>query len=356
MSQKVKVLLVGAAFSADLHMDAYSRCPELAQIVAICDKDISRVHSLAKRYGLSEYEAFEDYGQAIAAGGYDVVDVCLPNFLHCDVVIKALDAGFHAICEKPLAVTVAEGEKMLAAAQKANKHIYYAEEWLFAPSLLKALEIVEEGGIGAPVFYRGRECHSGSHSPFAQTIQYCGGGSMVHLGIHPIGFMLALKDRQWTELCAMTTGGLTHNMVQKTMEGEDWATCLIRFADGSTAVLEANYVTVGGMEDAVDIYGTQGCLHVDMTFTSPISCFSVPGLSYTVEKADVTTGWSRPAVDEKFNLGYVGEIRHFMECAAKNVEAKIGLRGVDGYEALKVVNYIYQSAKEGRTIYNPALK
>jgi predicted dehydrogenase len=355
MSKKVKVLLVGAAFSADLHMDGYSRCTDIAEIVAICDKDMSRIDSLAARYGLKGYKAYDNYEKAIEEVECDLVDICMPNFLHHDVALAAFKKGRDIISEKPLATTVEDAEEMVQAAGKAGKKIYYAEDWLFAPALNKALSIVEEGGIGKPMYIRARECHCGSHSPFAQTIKYCGGGSMVHLGIHPVGFMLALKDGKWTELVAMTSGGSESNFIHKKMEGEDWAACLIKFADGTSALLEANYVTMGGMEDVIDIYGTTGCLHVDLTFSSAISCYSIPGLSYTVEKAEITTGWSKPAVDEKFNLGYVGEIRHFMEACLKNEDAKIGLRGIDGLEALKVINLIYKSAKEGIKIVNGKL-
>jgi predicted dehydrogenase len=113
---------------------------------------------------------------------------------------------------------------------------------------------------------------------------------------------------------------------------------------------------MGGMEDVIDIYGTTGCMHVDLTFSSAINCYSIPGLKYTIEKAEITTGWSKPAVDEKFSLGYIGEIRHFMESCLNNQEAKIGLRGIDGLEALKVVSLIYKSAKEGVKIINNNLK
>ncbi|MDO8685889.1 MAG: Gfo/Idh/MocA family oxidoreductase, partial [Clostridiales bacterium] len=160
----------------------------------------------------------------------------------------------------------------------------------------------------------------------------------------------------WTELIAMTSGGLETNLIHRTMEGEDWSACMIKFEDGTSALLESNYVTTGGMEDVIDIYGEKGCLHIDLTFSSAINCYSMSGLSYTVEKAEITTGWSKPAVDEKFNLGYVGEIRHFMESCMKNEDAKIGLRGIDGLEALKVVNLIYKSAKEGRKIVNSSVE
>ncbi|HOS19066.1 MAG TPA: gfo/Idh/MocA family oxidoreductase, partial [Clostridia bacterium] len=79
-------------------------------------------------------------------------------------------------------------------------------------------------------------------------------------------------------------------------------------------------------------------------------------LDYTVEKAEITTGWSTPAVDEKYSLGYCGEINHFVDCALRGEDAKVGLRGVDGLETLKVINLIYKSAREGIRIGNEAPK
>ncbi len=351
--EKLRVLLIGAAFSADLHSDGYSRLPDKVQIVGICDRDTSRVEALAKRYGFTDYAVYDDYDTAIAQCECDLVDICMPNFLHHDVAIKALNAGHSIICEKPLATSVADAQDMVDTAARLGKHIYYAEDWLFAPAFRKAKSILESGQLGKPLYLRARECHSGSHSPFAQLLKYCGGGCMVHLGVHPVSFMLALKDNKWDSLTAMTSGGKEHNLVHDQMEGEDWAGAFMRFDDGTYATLEANYVTVGGMEDVLDIYCEQGCIHVDLSFSGPVKVFSIPGLDYTVEKAEVTTGWSTPAVDEKYSLGYCGEIRHFVECALAGCDAQVGLRGIDGLETLKVIHLIYQSAKDGTHIRNP---
>lgn len=354
--EKTRVLLLGAAFSADLHMDGYARIKDKAQIVAIADKDASRIKNLAERYGIEDYESYSSYEEAIEKVECDLVDICLPNFLHYDPAVRALKRGRNIICEKPIATKVEHAQEMVDLAKENSKHIYYAEDWLFSPAIKKAFSLVDEGGIGKPVFIRARECHCGSHSPFAQKIEYCGGGSMIHLGIHPVGLMLSLKNNEWTEISAMTSGGGENNLIHKGMEGEDWAVATMKFSDGSAAVLEGNYVTNGGMEDIIDIYGTQGCLHLDLTFTSAIKGYSIPGFDYTVEKAEVTTGWSRPAVDEKFNLGYVEEISYFIDCCRQDIEAGVGMRGEDGLEALKVVNYIYESARQGKTINNPSLE
>jgi len=356
MVDKVKVLLVGAAFSADLHADAYARIRDKAQIVGIVDRALDRIEALAERYGFTDYVAYDDFDKAIAEVECDIVDICMPNFLHHDVAIAALNRGRNIICEKPLATTVEDARDMVETAKQLGKHIYYAEDWLFAPAFRKAINIMQSGQLGKPLFIRARESHSGSHSPFAQSIKYCGGGCMVHLGAHPVSFMLAMKDNKWQELVAMTSGGGENNLVHRTMEGEDWAGALMRFTDGTVATLEANYVTTGGMEDMVDIYCEQGCIHVDLSFSGPVRCFSIPGLDYTVEKAEITTGWSTPAVDEKYSLGYTGEINHFMECAVAGTDAMVGLRGIDGLETLEVINLIYKSAREGTKITNKKME
>ena len=352
---KVKVLLVGSAFCADLHMDAFARFRDRVEIVGICSKDPGQIASLAAKYGIKGYAVHDDYMTAIDKVECDVVDICVPNFLHYEVCMAALDKKRPVICEKPLATTVEDGRAMLKKAEEVGKNIYYAEDWLFAPALRRALEIIEEGAIGNLQYIRARESHSGSHSPFTQTIKFCGGGSMLHLGIHPVAFVLALKGNRWTEVTAMKSGGLEKNIKHKKLEGEDWCTAVVRFDDGTVSTLEGNYIASGGMEDVIDFYGDKGRMHVDLGMSSAISCFSVPGVSYTVEKAEVTTGWSRPTVDEKYNLGYVGEIEHFLDCLRDGVPAKTGLRGQDGLEALELLFYIYQSANEGRVIRNPKI-
>ena len=356
MKNKLKVLLIGAAFSADLHADGYSRIPDKVEIVGICDKAADRVQALAERYGFEGYTFYDDFQTAIETCDCDLVDVCMPNFLHRDVAMAALAKNRDVICEKPLATTVEDARAIVEAAKKIGRHVYYAEDWLFAPAFRKALEILKSERLGKPLYIRARESHSGSHSPFAQTIKFCGGGCMVHLGVHPVSFMLALKNNEWTSLVGTTSGGLENNLVFKQMEGEDWATAVLQFSDGTYATLEANYVTVGGMEDIVDIYCEKGCIHVDLSFSGPVRCFSTEGLEYTVEKAEITTGWSTPAVDEKYNLGYTGEINHFVDCALDDRDAMVGLRGEDGLKALEVINLIYQSAREGRRITNPELE
>ena len=94
-------MIVGAAFSADLHADGYARIQQKVEIVAIVDKVLDRAHTLAKKYALKNYNSYDDFEIAITEVDCDMVDVCMPNFLHHPVTMAALKKGRNVICEKP---------------------------------------------------------------------------------------------------------------------------------------------------------------------------------------------------------------------------------------------------------------
>jgi predicted dehydrogenase len=148
----------------------------------------------------------------------------------------------------------------------------------------------------------------------------------------------------------MVNGGGDDNYVHKTNGGEDFSMGMMKFADGVHAFVEGNYITVGGMRDNVEIYGTEGNLCVDMTMGSPISLYSRPGVSYTIEKTDNTLGWSKPAVDEFYNLGYVHELAAFVDCVLGGAEPLWGCSADAGLACLEVITAMYQSAAEGRSV------
>jgi predicted dehydrogenase len=133
--------------------------------------------------------------------------------------------------------------------------------------------------------------------------------------------------------------------LHKDYSGEDWAAALMLMDRGTRALVEGNYITCGGMDDKVEIYGSEGNIHIDLTMGSPLTVYSRKGYNYAIEKTDFTYGWTRPAVDEFMSLGYVGEIAHFVGCVKNNVPAQPGTRGEDGFRALMAVLAIYQSAE-----------
>jgi len=345
---KVGIGIVGSKFAAGFHADSYLRY------------DKTELIAVAAVHGAEEFkqqwpvkEVYEDYRKMLERDDIQLISVCAPNFRHHEVVLAAARAKKNVVCEKPMATTSADAEEMVRVCEQEGVHLFYAEDWLFAPALIRALEVIGEHGIGDLLYLKARETHNGSHSPYAKKKSTCGGGSLIHLGIHPLAFavyVLGGPDNPVVEVTGKTTKGLEHNFVHKEFEGEDWGVGILRFADGRFAFIEGNYITVGGMDDVVDFYGKDGRITVNLTFGSCLDVYSRKGYKYAIEKADFTYGWTKPAVDEFLNLGYVTELRYFVDCVLKDQPPKYGVDGKMGLTCMKLIEALYQSASEDRTI------
>ena len=346
MSNRTGIGIVGAQFAGRFHAQIWRTLAD-AQVVAIADLSAEACEAFNADHG--PMRIYTDLDSLLMDPDIEVVDLCVPNFLHARMAVAAMEAGKHVICEKPFATTLADAELVLKAQQRTGARYFYAEDWIFAPALVRAQQIIEEGGIGRPLFLKGKECHNGSHSRFAKTIEYCGGGSIIHVGIHPIGYFYHLMGMP-ERVTGCCSGGLDGNFIHTDFEGEDWGIAVLHYPGGQRAVVEGNYITSGGMDDRIEVYGTEGVIKVDLTFGSPLSVFSKPGISYAVEKAEFTQGWTRPAVNENESLGYKDELTHFLSCIRNNSAQVPATTAQAGLAVLRIVDAIYQSNREGRTV------
>lgn len=353
MKDNVRIGIIGSGFAADFHINVYNRCP-YAEVVAVAGRDERKVKKLCQRYHIPKF--YTDYKKMLRQKDIDMVSVCTPNYFHKEPTISAAESGKHVICEKPLATKVEDGIKMIEACKKNRVKLMYAEDWLFAPAIKRAKSICDDGALGKILYIKAKESHSGSHSVYASKLKYCGGGAMLHLGIHPIGFAHWFKGKQVVEVTAKTSGGGKKNLKLRHFEGEDWADAILTFEDNTHALIEANYVTLGGLDDVVEIYGAKGRMRINISQGSPISLFTIKGYDYAVEKAETTIGWSTPAVDERLDVGYVDEMAYFISCVRDDKEPMFGVRGEDGLTALEITQAIYKSAREGKSVKLPLRK
>lgn len=323
--ERVRVGIIGSGFAAALHAKAYERSP-YSKVVGV--SAINNLKNFCREFNIPR--AYEDYRKMLEQEDIEMVSVCLPNYLHKEATLAAASARKHVVCEKPLATTLKDADEMIEACKDNKVNLMYAEDWIFAPALIRAKDIYKEGAIGDIIYIKAKESHGGSHSPFAHKLQYCGGGAMIHLGIHPAGFVSWLKERKVVEVVGKASRGGRSNLVHPQFEGEDWAAAILTFEDDTFAFIEGNYVTFGGMDDRVEIYGKKGNIKVNLTQGSPLSVYSPGGYEYAIEKAETTKGWTFPAVDEERSLGYQDEIGYFVDCVRLDKEVMKGMRGEDG--------------------------
>jgi predicted dehydrogenase len=332
-------------------VEGYFRCPGV-EIAAVASRTATSADAFAEAWDIPF--STTDWQSMVARQDVDVVSVCVPTNMHHKVTVAAAQAGKHVICEKPMAVSLEEADAMIRAAEDNGVRLFYAENWLFAPAMQRVARIVKDGAIGDVLYFRGRESHSGTHSKYSLKKAYAGGGTLVHMGIHPIGFGLSLKEGvAVSSVFAVASGGGEANLMHPEADGEDFAIAILSFEDGTWGLIEADYITRGGLDDMVEVYGTDGTIKANFSQGSPIKVFSIGGYEYAVEKAETTQGWSFPAPDERRSQGWVEEIEHFVDCIRKDCRPKHGADGGGGRRALEVALAGYEAVRLGRPVALP---
>ncbi len=160
MSKTINIGVLGCGFMGRAHSNAYSQVNhffdrEHRPVLKACygrEEDRERLEAFANRWG---YESIEtDWRKIVQRDDIDLIDVCVPNFMHHDVVIAAAEAGKIIICEKPLAMNVAEGEEMVAAVAKAGVANMVSFNYRRVPAIALMKQIIDEDRIGRPFHYR----------------------------------------------------------------------------------------------------------------------------------------------------------------------------------------------------------
>src|SRR5215469_10959055 len=181
---KVTIGLVGRGFVAELHMYAYERVYGIdAEVIAVAARgdhvlDFAKKHKIRKTY--------RDFRDLIDDDEIDVIDICTPPMLHATMIVDAVQAGKHVICEKPFAGyfgrrgdkepigkhvpkslmyerVIEEMEKTCAAIRASGRLFMYAEDWIYAPAVAKTVEVLK-ATKDKILFMKAEESHSGSHA------------------------------------------------------------------------------------------------------------------------------------------------------------------------------------------------
>src|SRR5215471_12329253 len=219
-----KVGIIGSQFQADIQVASLQSMPHEAEVVAVASPSSGHAAELAKKYRIPR--VFTDYREMLKERDIEMVCICAPNALHAQMTKDIAAAGKHVVCEKPLAMTVAEGEEMIAAAKKHGVLLMYGEELFFTPKYLKAKEMADAGAFGKIHLVKQSEKHFGPHSPWFWDVDHAGGGALMDLGCHGIAFCYWFLGRPAIKSIYAQLGTFVHSDKTK---GDDEAICIIEF-------------------------------------------------------------------------------------------------------------------------------
>jgi myo-inositol 2-dehydrogenase / D-chiro-inositol 1-dehydrogenase len=335
---ELRVGLVGTGFAAHLHARALSRIGQPIEAVAGQARDRAAAFAAEHRIGI----VVDDWRTLVTTPQLDLVIVAAPTAHHADMVITALEAGRHVVCEKPLATSVAEAQAMVDAADRTGRFLGYAEQETFAPNYRRLLELILGGAIGDAVLVKHRGAHSGPHSPWFYAPE-AGGGAILDMGVHGIHLARAVFGGA-TPIEVIARGRTLRHETSL----EDDAVLLVDFGQQRLAEIEASWVQLGGLDDHLEVYGLHGHAVARVSPNDSLQIYAEHGIADSAEKAAPTPGWASVSGDELHALGYVGQAADYVGAIVRGASPSI--TGRDGLIVMQVVDAAYRSIATGRAI------
>jgi len=342
----VGVGLVGSQFITTIHAEALRSVPQ-AKVLAVMSPTAGHARDFASKHGIAHH--FEDLDAMLAMDEIAMIVVGAPNYLHCEITLKAAKAGKHVVVEKPLCLNLADADRMIAACVQAGVKLMYAEELCFAPKYVRLKQLLDDGVLGRPVLFKQSEKHDGPHAAHFWDVDRSGGGVTMDMGCHAIQFFRWLNANNPVKSVYAQMNTSVH--AAKT-RGEDNAIIILEFDNGVVALAEESWTKLGGMDDRAEIHGSEGVAYADVLHGNSIPTYSAKGVGYAVEKAGSTVGWSFVMYEEIWNYGFPQEFQHFVDCVLHDRQPLV--TGADGKAVLEILFAAYESAGSGRKIQLPS--
>ncbi len=328
------------------HIPEYAEHQD-AKLLGFYDINQERAGELARQYGGTAYATAEEL---LANPDIHAVSICAANFAHAELTIKALEAGKHVLCEKPMAITLAECEAMVEAAQKAGKFLMIGHNQRLAKAHSTAKELIDGGLIGDIVTFRTTFGHGGpetwSVDPGLNTWFFdkkrAAMGAMADLGIHKTDLIHFLTGQQVIRTTAKVTTLDKKDANGNLISVDDNAICIYEMNGGAFGTMTASWTYYGAEDNSTILYGTKGIMRI----------YDDPAHSITVRLA---TGEEKvydvEQIQTNDNQTKSGVIDLWMESLVNNKAPEIS--GESALAAMRAVFASLESSEKGCAIEIP---
>lgn len=274
--KSLNIGMIGYGGIGRVHAMAYRNIPfhyglpaDTVNLAGVATRHVETAKQAAHEIGCNFWAA--DYHQLLARDDIDVVDICVPNHMHEEIVIAAAQAGKHIYCEKPLSMNVAEGRRIVQAVAKAGVKNQITFNFRFFPAVTRAKQLMDEGFVGRVFSFRGRYFRSSyidPNRPLSWRLRkdISGGGALFDLGSHILDtlyFLLGNFGRvQATLDTLITERPVSKGAAEKgPVDVDDIALMQLRMANGTLGQVEISRMGTGVTNDMqFEIYGDKGAI------------------------------------------------------------------------------------------------
>ncbi len=277
--KEIRVGVVGFGFMGRAHTFGYKTIPLYYKdlpfritLAGVATRTISAAERAREELGFGK--ATDDPDVLFADPDIDVIDICTPNIYHKDAILKALKAGKHVYCDKPLAASYADAIEVVKATEESGCITQMALQYRFYTGTLRAKQLIEDGRLGRILSFRSAYLHPTGVNPnkvigWKQQKAFGGGGVLFDLGSHVFDLMYWLLGEYDSVLTSNTIAypqrpDKDGNMID--MDAEDLSISMVRMKNGATGVVEASKIATGTNDELrFEIHGTKGAVYYNST-------------------------------------------------------------------------------------------
>jgi predicted dehydrogenase len=337
----IKIGIIGCGKIAQVrHIPEYAANPN-SQVYGFYDINLARAEALAAQYGGKAYPTYE---ALLADPEIEAVSVCAANHVHAEITIAALKAGKHVLCEKPMAVTLAECEAMVGAAKESGKYLMIGQNQRLARAHAKAKELIEQGAIGKVLTFRTIFGHGGpetwSIDPGSNVWFFdktkAAMGAMADLGIHKTDMIQYVLGSKIVKTQAVLTTLDKRDATGGLIGVDDNAICIYQMENGVIGTMTASWTYYAAEDNTTVIYGTKGELRL----------YDDPKYSVQQINADGTRiDYQIDQIQTNDNQTASGVIDLFVDCLVQKKAPEIS--GENVLHAMKAVFASIESSAKG---------
>jgi predicted dehydrogenase len=368
LQQKERILkeygvgLIGYGFIGKVHTYSYRNIPFFyrdppckVKLVGVCTSH-SETAQEAKEQGDFSF-ATTDYRELLERDDIQIINCCLPNFLHRDVVIDALESGKHVCCEKPLALNLKEANEIYEVAKNSGVKQQITFQNRFIPAVMRAKQLIDEGDIGEIFSIRGVHLHSSCVIQKSQAYSWkaesekVGGGVLVDLGSHIIDLTRYLIGE------FKSVNGYVKNFTSPDKQTDDLALMSVEMMNGAIGTLEASKMATGANDDLrIEIHGLKGAIRFNSMEPNWLEYYDNTDLDKPIggkkgfKKIDTIQKYPEPPgiPIPKFPVGWmryhVACLHSFLRSIVDDSETSPNFK--DGLEVQRVIEATYVSSNK----------
>jgi len=349
----VKFGIIGCGGAATFHVLGARKDPNPnMEFIAAYDINENQLKRFSKRYKLTPYNNLEDF----LLSDIDATLICVPHYLHESVTKSVAEAGKHVLCEKPMAPTLEECDKMIAATKKAGVKFMIAENHRFLPVHKYMKSLLEQDYIG-DIFlgrtYEGAYCTPEEFldaNTWNFTFDKGGGGVVADQGVHKftmLNWFLGAVDS------AQCWCGKTMNSPPN--KADDTAIILLRYKSGAIVSVVISSTTVHPLNNSTELQGTKGTIYEDHSWENPLKILSShPDAEKKGEFYSPSDSIEHGPYPQYYTISTREEDRYFAECILNDITPEFSPE--DAKEGVAVVLLAYLSAIRKTTTEMDELK